>query len=136
MSASDWSTILGRSQFLGELYSGAPPTPEQCELFYVHIDERDNSATIGFVTSNLPANPRPEWRERPYNRLEFYLYFCDLTGLLVEGWSASEAQNFDISAVSEEGIAIRVGREKAGISFRASSLRLVDTRVFLATEGL
>jgi hypothetical protein len=91
---------------------------------------------MGFVTGNLPANPRPEWREKPYNRLEFYLYFCDLTGLLVEGWSASEAQNFDISAVSEERLAIRVGREQAGISFRASSLRLVDTRVFLATEGL
>jgi hypothetical protein len=135
MSACDWLLILSRSQFLGKLYTDGPPTPQQCQLFYVHIDERGDSATMGFVTSTLPSNPRPEWREKPYNRLEFYLLFGDLTGFLVNGWSASEAESFDISAESEEEIAVRVGREQAGISFRASSVRLAGTRVYLAAEG-
>lgn len=135
MSACEWPSILGTSHFLGELYAGDPPTPEQCELFYVHIDERGDSATMGFVTGSLPSNPRPEWREKPYNRLEFYLLFGDLTGFLVNGWSASEAESFDISAESEEEITVRVGREQAGISFRASSVRLAGTRVHLAADG-
>jgi hypothetical protein len=135
MNGSDWASILGDSRFLGDLYAGGSPTPEQCELFYVHLDERGDSATLGFETRILPSIPRPEWREKPYNRLEFYLLLGGLTGFVVDGWGASEAASFGISAVSQEEIAVSLGRGRAGIRFRASSVRLSRTRVYLAAEA-
>ncbi|MEU0342118.1 hypothetical protein ABZ092_24940 [Streptomyces bobili] len=67
--------------------------------------------------------------------MEFYLLFCGLTGFLANGWGASEAKSFGISAVPEAGIAVRLGREQGGIRFRASSVRLARTRVYLAAES-
>ncbi|WP_279634631.1 Imm50 family immunity protein [Streptomyces bobili] len=135
MSGSDWASILTDSRFLGGLYAGCPPTLEQCELFYVHLDERGDSATLGFETRLLPSAPRPEWREKPYNRLEFYLLLGGLTGFVVDGWGPAEAAGFDITAVSDKEIAVRLGSGQGGMRFRASSIRLTRTRVYLAAEA-
>ncbi|MFJ9740345.1 Imm50 family immunity protein [Streptomyces sp. NPDC101166] len=135
MSTPDWLDLLSSPQFLGELYTDAPPAPEQCELFYVHLDERGDSVTIAFATKILPSNPRPEWSEKPYNRLEFYFLFEDLAEFTVNGWSATEAKDFDISGTRREGVTVKAGREPAGISFRASSVGLAGVRVYLAAEG-
>lgn len=134
MSVSDWVSLLGGFRFLGELYPDVPPAPEQCELFYVHIDERGDSVTLGFETGRLPSHPPPEWSEKPYNRLEFHLLFCGVTEIAVAGWTAAEAESFGISAVSEKEIAVRLGRDQAGMRFRAASVRLANTRVYLAAE--
>ncbi|MFJ4690027.1 Imm50 family immunity protein [Streptomyces sp. NPDC088766] len=112
-----------------------PPAPEKCDLFYVHIDERGDSVTLGFETVHLPSHPLPEWSEKPYNRLEFYLLFCGVTEIAVAGWTASEAESFGVSAVPEKEIAVRLGRDQAGMRFRASSVRLANTRVYLAAES-
>ncbi|USQ83236.1 immunity 50 family protein [Streptomyces phaeoluteigriseus] len=135
MNGSDWASILGESRFLGELYAGGSPAPEQCELFYVHLDERGDSATLGFETRVLPAAPRPEWREKPYNRFEFYVLLGGLTGFVADGWGSSEAASFDVSVVSDKEIAVRLGSGQGGMRFRASSIRVARTRVYLAAQA-
>lgn len=132
MGASSWRKILGSPGFLGELYEGIPPTVTQCDLFYVHIDERDDSVTLGFDTRSLPSNPHPEWLERPYNSLEFYLIFSDVTEFRATGWGRIEASEIDITAAPGQKIAVVLGSKESGISFRAASMSLASTRVYLA----
>jgi hypothetical protein len=135
MGASDWMKVLRSPQFLGELYEGSPPIPEQCDLFYVHIDERGNSVTLGFDTRSLPSNPRPEWREKPFNSFEFYLLFSDVIEFRTTGWGAAEAREIQFKAEPAKAITVSLGRDESGIRFRAASMRLASTRVYLAAEG-
>ncbi|WUW86846.1 immunity 50 family protein [Streptomyces sp. NBC_01451] len=57
----------------------------------MHIDERDDSVTLGFDTRAFPVNLPPEWRGKGFNAFEFHLFFTGVTGLRVTGWGASEA---------------------------------------------
>jgi hypothetical protein len=88
---ADWLQLLASPQYLGELYDGSPPSLEACDLFYVHIDERGNSVTLGFDTRSFPVNPLEEWEGKELNAFEFHLVFSDVAGLQVTGWGASEA---------------------------------------------
>ncbi|MEV7241671.1 Imm50 family immunity protein [Streptomyces sp. NPDC093248] len=134
MGASEWQRILGDPSMLGELYGGRSPALDECELFYVHADERDNSVTVGFDTARVPSYPRSEWGEVAYNRFEFYLLFSDVTGFQVNGWGMREARDFDIAAAPGGAVEASFGDAGTGIHFMASSMRLARTRVYLASD--
>lgn len=135
MSASEWQRVLADTHFLGELYAGIPPALSECELSYVQLDERDNSVTLGFDTRHLPSRPHQEWNEKPYNRFEFYLLFSGVVDLQVNGWTHTEAREVNVRVTSKAVISVSLGREDSGIDFHASSMRLVHTRVYFASEG-
>ncbi|MEW1643069.1 Imm50 family immunity protein [Streptomyces sp. NPDC091219] len=131
MDDSDWQRTLRSEAFLGDLYEGTPPAIGQCRLFYVHMDERGLSVTLGFDTAALPPNPSPEWHEKTYNRLEFYLEFSGVTGFRVHGWDVSDARA--VSLTTGDRIEVALGEADSGIRFLASSVRLANTRVYLAS---
>lgn len=135
MSASEWQRFLADPYFLGELYADSPPSLDECELFYVHVDERDDSVTLGFDTGRLPSHPAPEWHEKPYNRFEFYLLFSGVMDFRVGKWTDTEAREVDITVTPGGVISVSLGRDDSGINFRASSMRLVHTRVYLAADS-
>ncbi|MFG2883304.1 Imm50 family immunity protein [Streptomyces sp. NPDC048297] len=126
---------MSASELLGDLYESEPPTVNECELFYVHADERDGSVTLGFDTRELPSRPRAEWREKTYNRFEFHLLFSDVTEFQVHGWGPQEAREVDISAAPGKKIKVALGRTGSGIHFLASSMRLASARVYLASDA-
>ncbi|MER7836821.1 Imm50 family immunity protein [Streptomyces sp. NPDC096040] len=132
---ADWTRTLAASDYLGELYDGVPPSPDMCELCYVHIDERGNSATLGFVTRNLPVHPPAEWENNGFNAFEFYLVFTGVDDLRVTGWGASEARQVDLSVRDGGFFEVVLGTEESGITFRAPMARLARTRAYLASDS-
>ncbi|MGW5368434.1 Imm50 family immunity protein [Streptomyces sp. NPDC004009] len=134
MGASEWRRLLGDAHLLGGLYEGRPPTPDECELFYVHADERGDSVTVGFDTRRLPSCPDTAWGDVTYNRFEFYLSFFDVADLRVTGWGAREARSVDLAASPGGAIRVSSGDAGSGIHFTASSMRLAHARVYLASE--
>ncbi|MFJ9730794.1 Imm50 family immunity protein [Streptomyces sp. NPDC101171] len=134
MGASEWQRLLGGPSMLGDLYGGRAPALDECELFYVHADERDNSVTVGFDTVRLPSHPRSEWSEAPYNRFEFYLFFSDVADFQVNGWSMREARDIHVATAPGGAISVSFGDTGAGIHFTAPSVRLARTRVYLASD--
>ncbi|MGY4922466.1 Imm50 family immunity protein [Streptomyces sp. 900105755] len=130
--SADWSRVLASPEYLGELYEGTAPAAGSCDPFYVHIDERNVSVTLGFSTRILPANAPAEWREKEFNAFDFYLAFEGVTDLRVTGWGASEAKNVGL-AVHEHCFDVVLGTPDSGITFRAATARLARTHAYLAS---
>ncbi|MGW0630241.1 Imm50 family immunity protein [Streptomyces sp. NPDC002758] len=132
---ADWQQILAAPEYLGELYGTNPPPQDACDLFYVHIDERDNSVTLGIGTREFPVNPRPEWQDKGLNAFEFYLVFTDVTGLGVTGWGAEEAKEMHVTVGNGGTWDVVLGSERSGIHFQASAAQLRRPRAYLASDS-
>ncbi|MFM9447663.1 Imm50 family immunity protein [Streptomyces acidiscabies] len=135
MSVSDWVEILGSSDALGRFYGDSVPSPDECKVFYVHVDERGRSVTVGFETRNMPSRPVEAWLEKPYNTLEFCLLFSGVEDFSVNGWSSVEAARFDVAVQLDGAILVVLGGEGSGIRFRAAVVALRKARVYLAGAG-
>ncbi|QNP72408.1 hypothetical protein IAG44_25300 [Streptomyces roseirectus] len=132
MSASEWPEAIGSPDVLGRLYEGSVPTPEECSLYYVHVDERGRSVTVGFETKNLPSRPLGSWNGEVYNTLEFFLLFLEVEDFSVNRWGAEEAAEFSVSTRSRGGFSVFLGNGDSGIKFQAGSVTLQKSRVYLA----
>lgn len=133
---ANWRRLLASDDVLNAVYGDAPPAPDACRLFYVHFDERGNSATLGFETRQFPMDPPAEWVEKGLNAFEFYLAFTGVTGLRVTGWGRAEAQRIEVVAVGGgQAVSVSLGSEESGIVFRASAVRLAKSRAYLASDS-
>ncbi|MER5526994.1 hypothetical protein ABT075_20740 [Streptomyces sp. NPDC002677] len=81
-------------------------------LSYVHLDEREDSVTLGFE------------RRAGSEGFAFHLVFTGVEGPRVTGWGATEARQVRVSGVAEGGYDVLLGREESGIRFRAAGARL------------
>jgi hypothetical protein len=135
MSDSEWSQLLSSPGFLGELYDGAPPAPDYCELFYVHLDERADSVTLGFDTRTIPTNPLPEWGSRRCNAFTFYLVFTDTQGVRVDGWGPSVAGEVHLITSTGGQLEVTLGHTGSGMTFEASSVTLTTPGTYLASDS-
>lgn len=133
--SADWSRLLASPEYLGELYDRTPPSVHSCDPFYVHIDEREDSVTLGFHTRVLPVNPPAEWRAKGFNAFEFYLVFAGVERLRVTGWDAVAAGSIDISR-REKLFEVILGSPDSGIAFHASAARLARTHAYLASGSI
>jgi hypothetical protein len=134
MSASDWQRLLASPGYLGELYD-VPPSPDSCDLFYVHIDERGDSITLGFDTRNFPSSPPVEWQEKGLNAFEFYLTFTDVEDLCVSGWGPPAVKNIELAPQGNGRIAATISSEGSSIAFHAEFLSLARKRAYLAQDS-
>lgn len=131
--SGDWTRILSAPDFLGELYGDVPPAPDRCDLAYVHIDERENSVTLGFDTRHLPEDSPEEWAGKDFNVFAFSIVFTGVDDLRVTGWGAAEARQVDVSVQPGGVFDVVLGSEGSGITFRAPAARLAGTRAYLAS---
>ncbi|MEU9554964.1 Imm50 family immunity protein [Streptomyces fumanus] len=132
MSVSDWTHVL-RHGGLTDLYED-PPAPDLCQIFYVHIDERGDSVTLGFSTNSLPTTVPLEWQEQEYNTVEFFLTFSKIADLKVTDWGPSCAQQIDVARGADERFDVRLGSTRRGISFTSPSVELTRKRAYLAAH--
>ncbi|MFM9610866.1 Imm50 family immunity protein [Streptomyces sp. V2] len=135
MSVSDWGRILGSFDALGVFYEGDVPGPGECKVYYVHVDERGTSVTVGFETRNVPSRPHETWRDKVYNTLEFYLLFSGVREFSVSRWSSVEAARVDMAVGAGGGVSVVLGGEGSGIRFQADSVGVQKVRVYLAASG-
>ncbi|PKT70030.1 hypothetical protein CW362_26335 [Streptomyces populi] len=133
--SADWSRLLASPEFLGKLYGSDPPSADSCDPFYVHVDERENSVTLGFDTRVLPVRIPAAWREKRFNAFEFHLVFERVSGLRVTGWDAAAARRIGM-VVREENFEVILGSPGSGIAFHASTARLARTHAYLASGGI
>ncbi|MEU9990309.1 Imm50 family immunity protein [Streptomyces sp. NPDC048045] len=133
--SGDWLRLLASRDHLGGLYGDAPPAPDACDLFSVHIDERQDSVTLGFDTRVLPVNLPVEWEEQGLNAFEFHLVFTGVTGLRVTGWGAAEAKEVRLSVRDGGAFDVVLGSGESGIVFRAPAVRLAGPRAYLASDS-
>ncbi|MFI5685745.1 Imm50 family immunity protein [Streptomyces sp. NPDC051636] len=133
--SGEWKRLFASSSFLGALYGDSPPSPDECNLFYVHLDERGRSVTLGFETRNLPETRPEDWVAKGFNALEFYLVFTDVQGIQVTGWGAAQAK--EKSLVKGEGTSFEVvlGTTASGITFRSPAAALTRTHAYLASDS-
>ncbi|MGW7254956.1 Imm50 family immunity protein [Streptomyces sp. NPDC054834] len=91
-------------------------------LFYVHIDERGDSVTLGFE------------KVEEAEGFEFYVVFAGVRRLMVTGWGAEEAQDVRVSVREDEdeGFDVVLGAPRSGIAFRAAAARLAKSRTYPA----
>ncbi|MCU8589970.1 immunity 50 family protein [Streptomyces olivaceus] len=130
MSASDWHRTLDHLGELGDLYETLPPL-NLCDPFYVHFDEREESATVGFTTTVEPSAPPPGWLENAVNTVEFYLLFTGVAEARVFGWGPAQAQHAGL-AVKDGRVLATLGNPGTGVEFRARSVHVSKTRVYKA----
>ncbi|MFI1282722.1 MULTISPECIES: Imm50 family immunity protein [unclassified Streptomyces] len=119
---------------LAALYA-TPPDLSTCPLYYVHVDERDTSVTLGFETGRLPDHPRPEWEEKPYNTLLFFVMFTGVDELRVTGIAAEHPDRRDRTVrVTRTGSGrqqVAVTSDNRTLAFSAAASAVIRSRVYL-----
>ncbi|MCY0928732.1 Imm50 family immunity protein [Streptomyces sp. H27-H1] len=119
---------------LAALYD-TPPELSGCPLYYVQVDERDTSVTLGFETGRLPDHPQPDWKEGTYNTLRFFVVFSGVDELRMTGIAAEHPEGHDRTATVSETPAGRqrlsVTSPTRSISFTAKTSRITHVRVYL-----
>lgn len=134
MRADSWVQLLTEPALIESLYD-SPPELSACALFYVHLDERADSVTLGFDTSHLPSHPRPEWQEKPFNAFEFHLEFESVSELRVAGWAAPARKNILLSAREDGGVRFSASAPGSLLEFAADRVRVARTRTYLASSA-
>ncbi|MEC4014882.1 Imm50 family immunity protein [Streptomyces sp. H27-D2] len=134
MSTSDWPKFLTEPREIHELFD-RPPVLSQCDLFYLHIDERGTSVTLGFDTKHLPDHPLPEWTKGEFNAFEFFLTFSPVTHLNISGWQSSLSKQTRISRSLEGNVSVTITGIDEDLSFQAQSAFLTRARVYLASRS-
>ncbi|MFI1322730.1 hypothetical protein EF913_04235 [Streptomyces sp. WAC04189] len=134
MSDSDWHRCLHSVDKLAALYSHLPAL-EQCKLMYVHIDEREDSVTLGFSTQAMPTNLPQEWMGTEFNTVEFYVRCSQVAELKVAGWDSTQAMHVEFSRDAQGWTRIGLGTSGSGIAFRSPSVIVTKTRSYLATAA-
>ncbi|WP_244184234.1 Imm50 family immunity protein [Streptomyces cellostaticus] len=101
----------------------------------MHIDEREDSVTLGFDTRLFPVNPPVEWEGKGFNAFEFHLVFTGVTGFRATGWGAAEAKDVRVFLRDGGGLGVELGPEGSGIVFRAAAVRLAGPRAYRASDS-
>ncbi|XIE79195.1 Imm50 family immunity protein [Streptomyces sp. SBR177] len=133
MDASDWISLVDTEGRLSHLYEIDLPL-EACDLFYLQIDERGTSVTLGFETSILPTNPHPDWSEKPYNTLEFYIEFTEIQDITIAGWTSSARTGIDFSTPGGRSVQVSINRPESKLHFTAGASSVTRLRPYLAAR--
>ncbi|MGW8487027.1 Imm50 family immunity protein [Streptomyces sp. NPDC055886] len=119
---------------LASLYE-TPPDLSSCPLYYVHVDERGTSVTLGFETSRLPDRPRAEWEGERYNMVRFFVVFTGVEELRIAGIAAEHPDTHDRTVgvvVTDTGRQqVSVTSESRSICFSAATSAVPRSRVYL-----
>lgn len=119
---------------LAVLYD-VPPDLSSCPLYYVHVDERGTSVTLGFETSRLPDHPEPQWEAGSYNTLRFFVVFTGVDELRMTGIAAEPPERHDrtvhITGTTAGRRQVSVTSGTRSISFTAEDSRITRIRVYL-----
>ncbi|MFJ7775267.1 Imm50 family immunity protein [Streptomyces yangpuensis] len=118
---------------LAELYD-TPPELSSCPLYYVHVDERDTSVTLGFETARLPDRPEPDWERGAYNTLRFFVVFSGVEDLRMAGLAAGHPDGGDHVLISGSGdgrVRVTVTGPARSLGFSAATSAVTRTRVCL-----
>ncbi|MGW6981341.1 Imm50 family immunity protein [Streptomyces sp. NPDC054932] len=125
---------------LAALYDTAPEL-SSCPLYYVHVDERDTSVTLGFETPQLPDRPEPEWKRGAYNTLRFFIVFTGVDELRMTGIAAEHPDRRDRTvrvtgsgsggATGTDRLQVSVTSENRSLTFSAAASAVTRTRVYL-----
>ncbi|KOU32774.1 hypothetical protein ADK52_00405 [Streptomyces sp. WM6372] len=110
-----------------------PPELGSCDLYDVHIDERDTSVTFGFETDRLPDHPLPEWGEpgRAYNTLYFSMVFTGVRDLRISGIPAEAGRTVRIAGTPRGRRQVAVVSGTGSIRFSAAGSHVSRVRVGL-----
>ncbi|MDX5572598.1 Imm50 family immunity protein [Streptomyces griseus] len=112
-----------------------PPDLSSCPLYYVHVDERDTSVTLGFETARLPDRPRAEWVGKRYDTVRFFVVFTGVDELRITGIAAEPPDARDRTVrvvVADTGRQqVSVAGESRSISFSAATSAVTRSRVYL-----
>ncbi|MFD8644051.1 Imm50 family immunity protein [Streptomyces zaomyceticus] len=135
MDASDWTALVDSAEAVTDLYASPPSlNGGGCELFYVQIDERGTSVTLGFDTSVLPSRPPAAWADKEYNTLEFHLMFTGVEGLRIAGWDSS-ARHATVGLrrrSGDTGLVVALEGPASFLGFTALTSRVTRVRPYLA----
>ncbi|MHC5262615.1 Imm50 family immunity protein [Streptomyces sp. UC4497] len=134
MNGDRWAQLLTDPHTMTDLYDLLPEL-SCCDLFYVHIDERENSVTLGFDTSYLPVRPFPEWQARDFNAFEFHLRFSSISELRVSGWAAPAQKTVLMAAGDHGGLQFSARGPGSLLEFTAGQVEVARTRTYLASAA-
>ncbi|MFF0742080.1 Imm50 family immunity protein [Streptomyces sp. NPDC004111] len=120
----------------------SPKFLSECDLFYVQVDERQTSLTLGFEVSDfdIPEGGigfevlRKFRSDEGHNAMRFFISFTDVLNFSVNGWENPGQKH--IQMVEERGH-FSVSAESPGSSlrFEASSFSIPHIHSYLAGQS-
>ncbi|TXJ70913.1 hypothetical protein E2C11_35505 [Streptomyces lavendulae] len=85
------------------------------DLFYVHLDERQCSVTLGFAT------------QESHVAFEFFLVFTDVRNVLMRGWGPPGRKNVRLESTGGV-ITASIEAQGSSLSFEAADMAMLRTR--------
>ncbi|MEU2794760.1 Imm50 family immunity protein [Streptomyces sp. NPDC007100] len=132
-SESSWVGLLEDPR-VADLYFDEAPDLGRCDLFSVHIDERDTGLTLGMDILRLPDKLLPEWEGKNFNAFTFFLTFAMIEDLDFGGWQYTPIQSVDIRREGERRIRVEIHGQDESLRFTADAIRMSGVKAYRASS--
>ncbi|MDT0455983.1 Imm50 family immunity protein [Streptomyces sp. DSM 41527] len=132
-SGSSWYDFLVDSQ-IADQYFDEVPDLGGCDLFSVHIDERDVGLTLGVDLLRLPDKLLPEWEGKNFNAFTFFLTFTMIDELHVDGWRYTPKRSVEIGRRGERRIWVEIRGQGESVKFTADAIKMSGVRAYRASS--
>ncbi|MEW1720803.1 Imm50 family immunity protein [Streptomyces sp. NPDC093109] len=133
MGTSSWTDFLDNPEALQDLYGRTVPRLDSCDLFFLLADERQNSITVGFSTTDLPQHTPSESNPGGFNSLEFYLTFIEISEMSMQGWKGPGQRRVEINYLPTGNLAVGMKSEGSNLRFVADSVSVTKIRTSLTS---
>jgi hypothetical protein len=104
-----WMDLMGRADFLRKLYP-VEPSLMKVRVFEVGLIETGPAVRVRFDLNEYPAAPPLKWIQAQANTVQVQLLCIGVRGLEVQGWTANNIADIDISR-TETGLALTASAE-------------------------
>ncbi|MGW8556641.1 Imm50 family immunity protein [Streptomyces tubercidicus] len=130
---SSWFDFLEDVQVAGRYFDDAPDLG-LCDLFSVHIDERDVGLTLGVNLLRLPDKLLPEWEGKNFNAFTFFLTFTMVEELNADGWRHAPKRSVEIRKYGGRRIWVEVLGQGESVQFTADSVKMSGASAYRASS--
>jgi hypothetical protein len=136
MNDRDWRAIIGgTSHDIVEKFAGLA----DCELFYIHADERGLAVTLGFDVLAEPGLVSQIGGEDWHNAIKFYVELGAARSIAIRGWSYIPATSFCMRELSDDLYAAHIAGDGFTIDVSCAGCRrrrpVVRTRRGVTRDG-
>jgi hypothetical protein len=104
----------------------------QCELYYLHFDEREPSVITAFYLQGDQSTLDSLGAEPGHNTVSFFVSFNDARNFKIRGWSHAPASIFSLESIDSGRLEIGIQGNGADVSFACSGVLVSHVKTYLA----
>lgn len=105
---------------------------EQCELYYLHFDEREPSVITAFYLQGDQPTLDSLGAEPGHNTVSFFVSFSNARNFKIRGWSHVPASTFSLESIGNGCLEVGIKGNGTDVAFVCSGVLVSHIKTYIA----